>query len=294
MDNNYEIISELGVRHDAVIYEAKHKETNKLVALKYIKGKHAQEILNEIDSLNRLKNFHVVGFEDFYTNIKIPNENERGTLLILERVTNGELYDYIFHTGSFNETLSRTYFKQLISAISEVHLKRIVHRNIRLQSALLDEKYNLKLGDFSFSVTINEEDPVISGEVGSHSYLAPEVFSCERYNGYQAEIWSVGVFLFYLLFGKLPFEKACKFDWHFRQIQSNNYERFWAKHLSNNNNNISDETKNFLNLFFKINPNERITIEQIVNHSWFNGHVVNDETRIHELSRRKEEIKLWV
>lgn len=116
---------------------------------------------------------------EIYEILKNSNENiikcyyiENETF-ILELMENGDLFDYVkFSQGQFPLNLARLYFKQMLEAVSELHRLNYAHRDIKLENALLDEEFNLKLSDFGFSCSVTNES-ARKMIAGTDSYIAP-------------------------------------------------------------------------------------------------------------------------
>ncbi|KAK6187737.1 hypothetical protein SNE40_005694 [Patella caerulea] len=131
-------------------------------------------------------------------------ETENTMYLVMDYMPHGDLLDYVNSVGSLHEADARRLFRQLVDVVSYLHGNQVYHRDIKLDNILLDENYNLRLSDFGFS-RFNPQREELQTFCGSYSYAAPEILDGEKYNGAKIDIWSMGVCLYGMLNGKLPF-----------------------------------------------------------------------------------------
>ncbi|KAJ1497720.1 Map microtubule affinity-regulating kinase [Coelomomyces lativittatus] len=133
--------------------------------------------------------------------IDTPNE----LFLILEYVPGGEIFDFLVARGRMKEKDARKYFRQIVSAVDYCHQLKIVHRDLKAENLLLDKDLNVKIADFGFS---NQFSPGqrLNTWCGSPPYAAPELFQGKEYSGPEVDIWSLGVVLYVLICGSLPFD----------------------------------------------------------------------------------------
>lgn len=103
-----------------------------------------------------------------------------------------------------SENEARHIFRQLVEGTKYLHEKHIVHRDLKLENALIDGEKNIKIIDFGFSVSTKKEE-ILKNFCGTPSYMAPEIVTRKEYNGMYADVWALGVMLYIMLSGKLPF-----------------------------------------------------------------------------------------
>ncbi len=198
--------------------------------------------------------------------------NDEVKFSIFEYLPNGELYNYIFYLNKgFKEEISRKIFIDLLNSIESCHKSGISHCDIKLENILLDKNFNIKLIDFGFSKKIN--DGLIYESNGTYSYVSPEVLiaATKGYDGIKNDIFSLGIILFSLIFGFLPFKNATFTDFRYKFIIKEQYEDFW-KSVNNNNDTISNNFKDLFERMICFDPKERLTINEIKNHPWVNYH----------------------
>jgi len=120
--------------------------------------------------------------------------------IVMDYCSNGDLYDFVASSGRVSERQSRRFLAQLVDALQYLHRRGICHRDIKLENILLDENMNVKLADFGLCNTHS----LVSTACGSPCYLAPEITSRAPYDGTKVDIWSLGIVLFALVAGMLP------------------------------------------------------------------------------------------
>jgi maternal embryonic leucine zipper kinase len=133
-------------------------------------------------------------------------ETETMIYMILEYCSGGELFDYIVAKERLKEQEARTFFRQIVSALKYVHTSGFVHRDLKPENLLLDEDSNIKLIDFGLVAEPQDIRHLLKTCCGSPAYAAPELIKGGPYIGPQADVWSLGVLLYALLNGFLPFD----------------------------------------------------------------------------------------
>jgi serine/threonine protein kinase len=129
------------------------------------------------------------------------------SFLILEWIEGGELFDLIVNRGRLPPLEALAYFKQIIHGLSYCHAFSIAHRDLKPENILIHGSNNelVKIADWGMAA-FQSPYAQLETSCGSPHYASPEIIRGERYEGTKADIWSVGVVLFALVAGKLPFD----------------------------------------------------------------------------------------
>lgn len=203
----YDLQHTIGRGHYAVVKLARHVFTGEKVAVKVIDKTKLDSIaqdhlFQEVVCMKLVQHPNVVRL---YEVIDTPNK----LYLILELGDGGDLYDYIMKHGTgLNERLAKRYFRQIVTAIAYCHKLHVVHRDLKPENVVFFEKLGLvKLTDFGFS---NRFTPGthLDTACGSLAYSAPEILLGDSYDAPKVDIWSLGVILYMLVCGRLPFQET--------------------------------------------------------------------------------------
>ena len=246
----------LGSGAYAKVKQAHSVSMNKKVAIKIIDKKKApRDVLTkflprEIEALQLMKDHDnaVTLYDVIHTTDKV--------FIIMELVENGDLLDYINSKRKLSERTSRTFFRDLVSAVVATHKHGIVHRDIKCENLLLDVNYRLKISDFGFARSLKEKS-LLETYCGSFAYAAPEIIRGEPYNGKKSDSWSMGVVLYAMVCGKLPFREG-DYKTLISQI---------AAGLSFSSD-ISENCKDLIRKILVVSPTERLSPSEILNHTW--------------------------
>lgn len=134
---------------------------------------------------------------------------EKQVWLALEFCQGDELYHYLVTHGPKGLPVDKVQriFAQLVGAVSYIHSKSCVHRDLKLENVLLDKHENVKLVDFGFTREYEGKSNYLSTFCGTVCYAAPEMLKGEKYAGEKVDVWSLGILLYALLTGQLPFDE---------------------------------------------------------------------------------------
>ncbi|KAM7076531.1 maternal embryonic leucine zipper kinase isoform 10-T14 [Ciconia maguari] len=200
----YELTETIGTGGFAKVKLARHLLTGEKVAIKIMDkralGDDLPRVKIEIDAVKNLSHQHIC---QLYHVI----ETSKKIFMVLEYCPGGELFDYIISKDRLSEEEARVFFRQIVSAIAYVHSQGYAHRDLKPENLLIDEEHNLKLIDFGLCAKPKGGlDYHLNTCCGSPAYAAPELIQGKAYIGSEADIWSMGVLLYALLCGFLPFD----------------------------------------------------------------------------------------
>uniref|UniRef100_A0A3Q1B867 non-specific serine/threonine protein kinase n=1 Tax=Amphiprion ocellaris TaxID=80972 RepID=A0A3Q1B867_AMPOC len=195
-------------------------------------------------------------------------ETEKTLYLVMEYASGGEVFDYLVAHGRMKEKEARAKFRQIVSAVQYCHQKHIVHRDLKAENLLLDADMNIKIADFGFS-----NEFTVGGKLdtfcGSPPYAAPELFQGKKYDGPEVDVWSLGVILYTLVSGSLPFDGQNLKELRERVLRGKYRIPFY----------MSTDCENLLKRFLVLNPGKRGTLEQIMKDRWINSGSDEDELK---------------
>jgi len=255
--NNYKFEAlTLGVGSYSIVRLATHIVSGKQVAVKVvnINVKTNQKcLIQEVRALCRLNHQNIVKLHHFTC-------DEEYAYLFLEYLPNHiNLNHYMERVGTIAEQQALIVFRQLVNAVHYCHCNNFAHHDIKLENILLSpnsEENNLLLIDFGLSIVFSKErDAKTEDYSGSPLYMPPEVINRIPYDAFMADIWSMGVILYYLLCNEFPFQ-AESFDELVTVVTMDNLEV---------PDYVSEHTRKLLHRLLDKNPQTRITIEEVRN-----------------------------
>ena len=239
---------------------AENKNTKEKVAIKYIKFEDKDEydknkIVQEGQILFTFIHQNIIKFEEFsYNNLR--------AILIMEFAEGGDLSKRINEQkkiGPFKEEIIITWFLELCNVVKYCHERHTLHRDLKPLNIFLTKDDHIKLGDFGISKILNSTKDYAHTQIGSYYYMSPEVIKGERYS-YSSDIWSLGIILNELCLLENPLSHIKYRNELDNYIMNNDV----AKIDQNCENNYSAETCNLIKKILVKNPNERPTIDQII------------------------------
>ncbi len=211
--------------------------------------------------------------------------------MVMEYAENGELFNYVSvgKFRGFSERIARPILRQMAEAVGACHKNGICHRDIKLENFMLDKDFNIKLCDFGFAERFcgPNNNFILTENLGTYAYKAPELWeSMPHYSGEKADIFSLGATFFALLIGYFAFDRATSDNSRYSYICKNSFQSFWIISLGGKRY-ISNEFKDLFQKMVSLCPNNRPSINEILNHPWFQLENASLEEVINEFNQRK-------
>ncbi|XP_076824493.1 maternal embryonic leucine zipper kinase-like [Clavelina lepadiformis] len=253
---HYKLKETVGSGGFAKVKRAVHLPTGETVAIKIMDkvalGADLPRVKTEIEAMKNLHHQHICRL---YQVVETPKK----IFMVLEYCSGGELFDYIVQRDRLSESESRVFFRQIVSAVSYMHNLGYAHRDLKPENLLIDDDQKLKLIDFGLCA---KPKGGVDGRLhtccGSPAYAAPELVSGKSYIGSEADLWSMGVLLYALLNGFLPFDDD-NIGLLYRKIKAGIYDTpDW----------LSADSLFLLKRLLQVDPKRRITVEQLRSHPW--------------------------
>ncbi|KAF9189100.1 NUAK SNF1-like kinase 2 [Haplosporangium sp. Z 767] len=189
--------------------------------------------------------------------VKTVMEDDYRILIVMENLTGGELFDYISNKGSLDEKEARRIFQQIVLAIHYCHESKVVHRDLKPENILLDSERNVRVADFGFGNNWHK-DRHLTTYCGSPFYAAPEMVSGTPYIGPETDVWSLGVILYVLVCGRLPFD-ASDLPALFAQIKRGNYQKPREGSI---------DVCSLIHRMLTVDPKRRATLTDVLRSRW--------------------------
>ena len=268
-------------------YAARDAKTDEPLAVKIIDTRRmrGEAIRKECLILERLDHQNVIKVKGHGKGAK-GSPQEHLYYIFMELADGGELFDQVIDRGAnaMDEDLARSFFLQLLAGVMHCHAHGVAHRDLKLENVLLTKAGVVKVIDFGLSYVYEvdangkaDRKTPLKDVCGSKSYAAPEVLQpAKGYDGFAADVWSLGVSLFAMLSGFFPLDEATSKDWRYARLveaQANGksttkvvyawYRRSWSH--------LSVAVIDLLDGLLSLDPAKRLTVDEIVSHPWCKG-----------------------
>ena len=241
-----------------------HKLTGKYVAIKtikksYIKNEYSKKkVFQEIFILKKIRHSNTIRLFEVF-------ESMKHILIVMEYANGGDMLHFVRNIGKLPEYDTKHIFRQILYGLAHCHCRSVMHRDIKLDNILLDSNSNIKICDFGISKIIGR-GVIIKEQCGTPAYMAPEIISEHGYEAFYPDFWSLGVLLFAMLFGTVPFKASNMEELH-KLIKSGQFVFPFE---------ISEDAKSLIDGLIKVDPKQRLTIPQILSHPWLKE--ISDES----------------
>ncbi|XP_056099497.1 calcium/calmodulin-dependent serine protein kinase b isoform X4 [Rhinichthys klamathensis goyatoka] len=264
----YELCEVIGKGPFSVVRRCINRDTGQQFAVKIVDvasftsspGLSTEDLKREASICHMLKHPHIVELLETYS-------SDGMLYMVFEFMDGADLCFEIVKRADagfvYSEAVSSHYMRQILEALRYCHDNNVIHRDVKPHCVLLASKENsapVKLGGFGVAIQLGESGLVAGGRVGTPHFMAPEVVKREPY-GKPVDVWGCGVILFILLSGCLPFYGTK--ERLFEAIVKGKYKmnpRQWSQ--------ISESAKDLVRRMLMLDPAERITVYEALNHPW--------------------------
>ncbi|CAE7640862.1 Chek2 [Symbiodinium sp. CCMP2592] len=279
--DEYEIGKQLGNGAASRVFACRRLNTNEQLAVKAVDLRRLcllgdlQDQMTRLDSevgiLHELRHERIVNLQGFH-------KTDNWYFLVMELVGGGELFDLIVRNKSLNEAEARHIFLQLLEGVGYMHARGVLHRDLKPENILVagsrpadapasGQLYDVKIADFGLSKAIGGGASLARTRVGTPQYWAPEVLDVQKRGGsydQAADFWGLGAVLFVMLCGRYPFDgqKQALDD----QIRTASYSMTGSRWR-----NISEAAKSLVRGLLRVNPVDRLSLDDCLSHPWVTG-----------------------
>lgn len=254
----YRVVNLIGKGAFGKVLLCEHRLTGKKVAIKAIPKAQLQnqrsqkKVFQEVYILRKIKSRYVIKILEVF-------ESDKNFLMVLEYAGGGDLLHYVRDKGKLKEEEAKKIFKQIVQGALVIHEAGILHRDFKLDNILIDSSYStIKICDFGVSKIVKPGE-IIMDQCGTPAYLAPEIIKNEGYEGYTVDIWSIGIVLYTMICGTIPFRATNISDLH-KVILSGVFDI---------PNEVSETAKDLLRKMIVVEPSERCSLQDVLTHPWF-------------------------
>ena len=253
---NYEFLGNIGQGMSGKVYKARHKVENRFYAIKKLNFNEINEkeriaIQDEVNLLKQLKHPNIVTYKDSF----FDSDNCLNIVMVFCEL--GDMYTKIHKQKGeyFPEEQILLWLAQLCLALSYVHDKQILHRDIKTQNIFIQNEHTIRIGDFGIAKGYNQNQDLGGSLIGTPLYMAPEVYNSSKKYSFRSDIWSLGCCIFEMCNLKNAFEAK---SWNAVFVKVNKGQRAPL------NNKYSIDMKNLVDSMLSVNGKNRPTIASIL------------------------------
>ena len=272
----------LGKGGFAVCFEGRSQASSKIFALKVVKArveqkKMAEKFRTELQIHAKMQHPNIVDFLRAFT-------TDNHTYVVLELCSNGNLTDMVRARTCLSLPEVRRFMIQICGGVRYMHKRSVIHRDLKMGNIFLDERMNIKIGDFGLAAVMADEHDRRTTLCGTPNYIAPEILSKSGTRGHDNKVdtWAIGVITYAMLMGTPPFQsktqqeiyaklKTLEYEW---KIDSKNY--------------IPQQAKDFVAACLNLVSAERPEMDDLVEHPFFKMGVVAETLDQSSLKQKPE------
>uniref|UniRef100_A0A7S4PU14 Protein kinase domain-containing protein n=1 Tax=Alexandrium monilatum TaxID=311494 RepID=A0A7S4PU14_9DINO len=249
----------LGRGASATVWEAVHGDSSLRVAVKVFDqgSRDRRQAHREMKVLSRLQHSAVLGVFEVVESSLCAN-------LVCEFVEGESLRAFAHRQPShrLQEDVARRFYRQVVEGVSYCHERLVVHRDIKLENILLDhDRERIKIIDFGFAAQVASKDTKLRAFCGTPSYMAPEIVKGEGYSGFCTDVWALGVVVFALLVGSLPFAGRTEMQLYAKIRRG----LFTCPDV------LGDLPRRLIKGALRVDVSNRPSVAAILQHSWVTG-----------------------
>ena len=175
----------------------------------------------------------------------------------MEYAGRGDLLQHVKNKGRLKEREARYFFKNILYGLGHWHCRSVLHRDVKLDNILIDDNKGVKICDFGVSKIIKRNQKIIE-QWGTPAYIAPEIISDQGYHGFYVDIWSLGVLLYAMVSGSVPFKAN-----NMQELYENIMNVGFSFPIP-----LSKEIKDLIRKMLNKVPEKRIILPEILSHPW--------------------------
>jgi len=258
--NDFEILQKLGNEEKSSIFKVKRKKDGQFYILKTVQSQsldksEKKNVINEIKTVSSLSHANIIEFKEAFF-----DKFSKSLNIIFEFPHNGNLSNKINYAIKnrmyMEECIIWDVLVQILNGVNYLHKKGIIHRNLKSKIILLNNQRLVKISDFEASCSFDKNNNMITDQVGTPFYTAPEIWEEEPYN-YKCDIWSIGCIIYEMASLTLPFKG--------KTIDSL-YENIMSKKIKPIPDFYSEDLKKIINYMLIYDPSKRPSTDTLLNY----------------------------
>lgn len=257
--NFYMFIKKIGAGAFGKVYSAVSFLTGETVAIKcleknMIKTSSAKaKVQREIEIHRMMDSFQIIRLLEVF-------ENDTYIFFVMEYADKGDLLGYVRKKGPLTEPQARDIVVQVVLGLESCQSKHVLHRDVKLDNILLTSDGSSKLCDFGISLVMSPGELVFD-QSGTPAYIAPELLRGRGYSGFKADIWNLGITLYTMLTGTIPFKCLDVPQLHALILEG---EFDFPEEPK-----LSAEVRDLIRKVLVLDPDDRLSLEEVRQHAWF-------------------------